>query len=160
MAMKRIPELDELTPEEWIEILRMYLMNSKQAAEELEVSVPRVFQYSSNGQLHSIVKGYFLRSEVENLGYQLKRRRRTVRRDKNILTNKKVHDLFVELYLAKRHPVTRREVMEAAAKIDGLGDRTIVEYRVTNAIQSLVHEKKIRRIKKGYYIPCEPINRS
>lgn len=152
-AMKRIKELDSLNAKEWSELLDQYLINTKDAAKELDVSPSRIFQYDANGSITSVVRGYYLRSEVIDFKQTVQKRRMKHRKRKDTgLSSEQVFQLFCSLYAQTQQAITPKRVIEEAEKMI-LPHDVVIKYRVASAIHILVRENKLIRIKYGFYIP-------
>lgn len=150
--------LDSLSIDEWKEIIEKYFLSSKATAEILEVSVPRVYALEESGQLHSVVKGKFLKSEVDYVAKTLPQRRRKYRRVHNILTTETIYDVFIDMYRKSKKPIAPKELIRKVETSLAGCDQVIVKYRVTNALRILIKKGIITRIKKGYYEPIHQKN--
>lgn len=147
--------LNKLTATEWKCILETYLYSSKQAATVLEVSVPRIFQLEHTGQLHSVDKGRYLKSEVETIKKGLHTRRKKYRKDEEIITTEMVYTLLFSLYQLSHQPITPKELEEKLNEEISDSEQVIVKYRVANVLRLLLKNDRIIRVSRGFYIPTK-----
>lgn len=151
--MSHLKELDAFTIDDWNEVFENYFMSKMQVAELLHVSVSRIFQYESQGYIHSVVKGYYLKTEIHKFQAELDITRKRFHRKYTAVSTEQIFKLFMQIYDEKQMPITPKEVIERANELEG-SEKVLVKYRVTSAIHLLVKGNKIKRVNHGQYVPA------
>jgi hypothetical protein len=154
--MDRIKEFDVLNAAQWKRILEIYLIDRQQAANVLNVSIPRVSQLSSTGVLKSVVRGHFLKSDVERYAVKQNNRKTKIRKTEGVLTTECIFKLLVELYeQTEGQPISPKNIVEKAKKEIPESVNLVIPNRVANAIRILMNKGWVERLDYGLYVPVK-----
>lgn len=145
-------KLASLSRNQWRAIIEHYMVSSVEAAKRLDVSLPRFWQIVSVKGIKSVVKGYFLRQEIEVIRGEVLSRRRMYRRDVVVLSTEAVYQMIVKRYLATKRPVTTAALIDEAKRIDRT-DQIVIKHRINKSLRILLEKKLVTRVGRGRYLP-------
>lgn len=151
--MRQTIELDELTYLEWRELFKKYLVTSSEAAEILNVSVPRITQLDQSGLLHSVIRGRYLKKDVLSIKEDMRIKREKYRNNPDIITYNDVFEILKEVHSETRRAVTPKCIEERIELKISNSDKVNIKNRVANALRILLKKKLVRKVKYGYYLP-------
>lgn len=153
--MDRIKEFDVLNAAQWKRILEIYLIDRQQVANVLNVSIPRVSQLSDTGALKSVIKGHFLKSDVERYAVKQNQRKAKLKQTEGVLTTECIFKMLVELYEETEGAVSPKHIVERAIHDIPESVNVVIPNRVANAIRILMNKGWIERLDYGLYVPLK-----